>query len=318
MKNKLYLLLICLSFGIFQKAEACLDPDTSIIITVNYDTIDAQPCPLAREMEIRISNIRMMSEAPNKLCACALASFSGMFTDLVYIAFVDSGTNDPYDGFAQFNENAKSTAAWASKYSSSGSWKGMVAKVVNSGLKATDPVELLIRAKAPANTSVVFNDSLCGPDITDKLVQSSLGTDEWDGSNETLKNAHQRVRGMSNVVQTSEMSKQHFKDLDKEIETALNLRKDAPVWFFGQNGATLYPNPSDGDMTINLKLATDENVLIEWIDLTGRSQVLQPSAMYGRGEHQVAFSLNSLGIDGSGFIKVSFENEVQVLKVMRL
>lgn len=318
MKTKFYLPFLCLfALVLAQPAKACLDPDTTVIITVNYDTLDTKPCPTARQMEMRLSNIRMMTEAPNKVCACAFASLSDLFSDLQYIAFVDSGTNNPYQGFATFSANAKSSAAWQDRYGSAGSWKGFVAKVVNAGLKVDDPVELIVRAKAPNNTPVVFNDSLCGPNLEDKLLQSVLGTDEWDASREDLKDAHQMVRGLGKDVSLKEMNKQHFVDLDDEILTALSARADAPVWVFNKHEVSVYPNPTEGNLNVNLRLEGEELVLLEWIDLAGRKQVLSNPGELATGQHVLSINLEDMGIKGSGFLKVSVADEVHIEKVLQ-
>lgn len=318
MKTKFYLLLLWLAFGLSQQAKACLDPDTAVIITVNYDTLATLPCPTANQVEMRISNIRLMTEAPNKVCACAFASISDLFTDLQYIAFVDSGTNNPYQGFAAFDANAKSTAAWQGKYNSSGSWKGFVAKVVNSGLRVNDPVELLVRAKAPANTAIVFNDSLCRDILEDKIAQSVLGTDEWDASAEELKDAHQRVRGLDKNITLKEMDKKHFTELDEEIVTAIGMREDAPVWRFTKHSMAVYPNPSDGNISVNLDLQSEGEVLIEWIDLAGRRQVLQGETEFALGSHEIRLPLSDSDIKSSGFLKVTIDGEVHIKKVFIL
>lgn len=318
MKMKFYLLALCMLFGLAKQSQACLDPDTTVIITVNYDTLATAPCPTANEMEMRISNIRLMSEAPNKVCACAFASISDLFTDIQYIAFVDSGTNTPYQGFAAFDANAKSSAAWQGKHNSSGSWKGFVAKVVNSGLKVNDPVELIVRAKTPSNTPVVFNDTLCTGDLEEKIQQSVLGTDEWDPVNEDLKDAHQIVRSMNKSIAFTEKKKAHFTDLDDEILTAISIRKDAPVWLFNKNEVTVYPNPSEGILNLNLHLNGDSDLEMEWIDLAGRKQLVQGAQEFASGNHEMKLDLTAQGIQGSGFLKVTIGGEVHIKKVLLL
>jgi len=305
-------------FGLARQSKACLDPDTTVIITVNYDTLATVPCPTANEMEMRISNIRLMSEAPNKVCACAFASISDLFSDLQYIAFVDSGTNTPYQGFASFDANAKSSAAWQGKHSSSGSWKGFVAKVVNSGLKVDDPVELIVRAKTPSNTPVVFNDSLCTDDLQEKIQQSVLGTDEWDPVNEDLKDAHQVVRSMNRSIAFTEKKKAHFTELDDEILTAISIRKDAPVWLFNKNEVSVYPNPSEGLLSLNLRLKDEADLQVEWMDLAGRKQLIQSSREFASGTHEVKLDLLNHGIQGAGFLKVTIGGEVHIRKVLLL
>ena len=67
-------------------AEACVrpTPDTLVRTTFRYDSA-------LTELELRISNLRFMTESPGKFCSCALTSWTTVFTELKYVAFVDSG-----------------------------------------------------------------------------------------------------------------------------------------------------------------------------------------------------------------------------------
>lgn len=294
-------------------SKACLDPDTTVIVTVNYDTLDTSPCPTAKEVEIRISNIRMMNEDPNKVCACALASTSGLFTDIIYIAFVDSGTNNPYKGFGKFNENAKSSQAWKSKYSAKGDWSGFVATVLNSGLKSQDPVELIIRAKAPNNTQVVFNDSLCNHDLSDYVGQSSLGTDEWDAVKEELKEGHQKVRGLPVKTESFEQkTKKHFEDLDDEIITKVGI---GAVWILKENEVEAYPNPTDGNINLAFDMVVADDVTIKWVDMAGKETLLRSTARLDRGEHILTFNLSEYNIHGIGTLHMVIGNNTTTKRI---
>ncbi len=224
MKKHLLLTLI-LFLGFHWQSKACIDPDSVVVIIVNYDTQwVAATCPYAEEVEIRLSNIRLMSEAPNKICACGLASFADNFSVLRYVAFVDSGTNNPYNGFGDFIENALASDEWDNADPGSGSWAGLIADVINGGLSATTPVEMVIRAEAPPGTQLVF-DSLCSANqyLPDLINQASLGTDAWDPVNETLDASHQSVRSLDasqvagSSVSYAIVSSQYMDDLDDDI-----------------------------------------------------------------------------------------------------
>lgn len=297
-------------------SKACLDPDTTVIVTVNYDTLDTSPCPTAKDVEIRISNIRMMNETPNKICACALASASDLFTDIIYIAFVDSGTNNPYKGFGKFNENAKSSQAWKGQHGSSGDWSGFIATVLNSGLKSQDPVELVIRAKAPNNTQVVFNDSLCNHDLSDYVGQSSLGTDEWDGTKDELKNAHQKVRGLPVKTQSFEQkAKKHFEEIDEEIITKVG---QGAVWILKENEVEAYPNPTDGNINLAFDMIVADDVTIKWIDMAGKEIILRSTAQLERGKHKLTFNLSDHNIHGIGTLQMVIGNNTTTKRITSL
>lgn len=299
-----------------QQAKGCLDPD-SVIVFVTYDTLNTTPCPTANQVELRISNIRLMSETPGKLCACGLASTSEMFGELLYIAFVDSGTNKPYKGFGKFDINEKSSGKWKGVYGKKGDWSGFVASVVNSGLKSTEPVELIVRAKAPLGISVTIRDSTpCENDLIKELAKSSLGTDEWDGVNEDLKGAHQMVRSLQRADMFLFEEAKYFTELDDELLTALSI--DAPVVVFKNHDLTVYPNPSNGRVNLDFDLVTHANIKVTWVDLTGRETELTAGRELSRGEHRVTLSLTDFGIQGTGFLQVSIGDQISTHKVLSL
>ena len=158
----------------------------------------------------------MMNESPNKICACALASLGTMFNDLHYVAFVDSGTNVPYNGFAQFSGGQVYDDAWDTSQPGLGDWSGFIADVINQGLVAEDPLEMIIRASAPPGTLVAV-DSACGNNLLiDRLNESSLGTDAWSALAGGLDESHQGVRALDDAT-LNQVIPQYFIDLDDAI-----------------------------------------------------------------------------------------------------
>lgn len=308
-------MLLLMATALFpQKAQACLDPD-SVIVFASYDTIDTKPCPTANQIELRVSNIRMMTESPGRLCACALADKAKLYDQLIYIAFVDSGTNKPYDGFAKFNANEKSSAQWKGSYGNKGDWSGFVAKVVNDGLKASSPVELVIRAKAPNGMTVIIQDSTpCSNDLLNAVAQSALGTDEWDGDKEELKGAHQMVRTMR-MAQTIPMkTATYFEELDKEVLTALSA--NAPVFIFKEHDLSVYPNPSQGRLNLEMDLVTDAKVEVTWVDLMGREVTLVSKTEFARGKHNLDWSPATYELGGTGLLRVNINGQTTTKRVM--
>jgi hypothetical protein len=198
------------------QANACIDPDSVPTVHTNYDTTMIGTCSYADKIEIRLSNLRMMNESPNKICACALSSFASLFSNLQYVAFVDSGTNNPYNGFAGFQNDQAYDAAWNTSQSAFGGWSGFIADVINGGLQADDPVEMVIRAMAPPNTLVAIDSFCVDTLLTFRLEESNLGTDAWDPIAADLDESHQGVRGLENPT-LSQVSEAYFTALDDAI-----------------------------------------------------------------------------------------------------
>lgn len=193
----LSLLILFLSFS---EVQACIDPPdtiTNITIEFDYSVYDSNGCDYLDQVEIRMTNLRLMSEAPGKVCACALAQSSTIYQNIVYIAFVDSATYNPYPGFAAFDANAASSTAWDNLASVGGGWDGYIANVVNSGLTANDPVDLIIRAAAPRGYPV---DSACGnANFSSETRSSRIGTDEWKPDGDSLAKAHTGLRSFNTI-----------------------------------------------------------------------------------------------------------------------
>jgi len=284
MKKLLGYALITLAFIAYRgnTASACIsDTITTISVTVNYDTVQIGSCVGIGAVEVRLSNLYLMTEAPGKVCACALASFSSMFDSVTFIAFVDFGTDNPYQGFAAFNEELASSTAWDSDQPGNGGWSGYVASVVNSGLSATDPVEMLIRAQMTNNT-LLFQDSFACFDSTlgAKIGVSAIATDEWDPINSVLGNTHQKVRGLNVLVTYNMMPSSYFAQLDTAI---LN---NIPVVGIEETGTinnpmTVQPNPftdhttimaPDGEKISGLQLFGLDGRLMQDISIPNQSQ----------------------------------------------
>ncbi len=272
--KRLYLLLILLipfSSLFHEPAKACVKPDSVAQVVVKYDTIWQGGCAYAHQIELRVTNIRLMNENPNKICSCALASYSSIFDSLNYVAFVDSGTNDPYQGFASFNENPSSSSAWQNHHPGQGDWNGFVADVIDSGLSSQDPVEMVIRA---TSTQSIGLDTGCVPydsTLSRTVAQSSLGTDAWDTSAQDLVMSHNSVRSFdpaahdSSWVTLEQKSPSYFTQLDSAI---LN---NIPSSLIQDQGTSLriYPNPASDRLFI--ELGEGELQRVEFLDMRGRS-----------------------------------------------
>jgi len=247
-------------------AKACISPDTLPTVTLNYD-------PTFTECEIRVSNLRLMTEAPNKFCTCAVSSYSTIFTNLLYVAFVDSGTNNPYANFAPWDANASASTSWDASTAGGGypDWSGFVAEVINTGLSPTNAVELIIRAELPPGYTVSFLDST--------LSSTFLGTDEWDPVGDSVKAAHQGLASfgqVSNALVEKPMS--YFSAIDSTVDAyydslATNLKSfDGSVF-----GLSVGPNPAHSEVTLQVSGEwARETLEVELVDASGRSIWLTP------------------------------------------
>lgn len=316
MQRFLPFLLLLTGLLTFDNAKACVDPDSVVIIIVNYDTLNTFPCPTANQVELRFTNLRLMSEEPNKICACGLSSFSDIFTDLDYIAFVDSGTNNPYVGFTEFLNNASSSASWNTAAPNTGGWTGMVSEVINFGLNPTHAVDLVVRLSAPPNTVIVF-DSLCqNPPLTQKVSESFLGTDEWDASNSTLKNDHMSVKSLNtnltpgSSITYNEVDKAHFTQMDNDILGALIPTGTGTLVKLPENSWNAYPNPASNEVTLAFSNSGNQAISARIRDLSGRViHQLMNQQIVPAGLNSYTLSLPSNIAAGTYLLEVSQENK---------
>ena len=70
-------------------AKACIDPETLITVNTNFNEE-------LTEIAIVLGNLKFMEEEPNVFCSCALGNITNVFTYLEYVAFVETGTTNPY------------------------------------------------------------------------------------------------------------------------------------------------------------------------------------------------------------------------------
>ena len=268
-----YLLAIALLaltlFSTTRESKACIsDTITTIIVTISFEDSISGGCTYAGNVEIRLSNLRLMSESPGQVCACALTT-SWWYDSLIYIAFVDSGTNNPYAGFAAFNEDPTSSAAWNSAQPGD-TWGGFVASVINSGLIATDPVELVIRARAAPNTLAYSDSGLCiNAILYTPIVQSSIGTDSWDSDSSKLGFTHQKVRPLNVILGYNSVASSYFTAMDTAILNNIPVQQTSIEYKKPSIQATVVPNPWSSSTTVSL--AKGDLINAYWLyDMEGR------------------------------------------------
>lgn len=207
------LLLSASAFLLFAlPARACVDYHTTVFVTCHYDTVNFT------DIAIKVSNLRIFGGNPNDFCSCGITNYTDIFTNIDYVAFVDSGTTNPVIGFDPYVASANSTSAWESVLAT-GDWNGFVSGVNGNGLTPNAPVELIIRASLPAGYTYYVLDS--------NIYATQFGTDEWDNTNQTLANSHQSVSSFWSATSVDLVAEHsgstYFSDLDNAVLT--NLEK---------------------------------------------------------------------------------------------
>ncbi len=275
--KKFYFLIVSIvtfSFVFFTNDSwACIDPgpDTTVKIIVTYDTTNA---PCIDEVSLRITNLRFMSENPGKLCSCAFDALNPIMQNVVYIAFVDSGTNNPYSGFAAWNTLAASSLAWNNSQPGF-SWSGYVASVIGSGLSANSAVELVIRLQAPANQKYTLtgDTSIQAVSLMDHIESTTMGTDEWSDTNQDLVAAHQALYPFDpalpgNSIQYVPEALAFFTQLDDDIlnniPTGIQIQQTA----IGQ--LSIFPQPADEVLHIAINVEQSNRLTIKLFDVNGK------------------------------------------------
>ena len=289
-KSPLLALLFIFVFGFSgmqNQVQACIDPDSVITTNINYDS-------LVEQVEIRLSNLRLMNEQPNVFCACAVNSWSNIFTDLKYIAFVDSGTNNVHGDFAQWNLDATSSTAWNTSQPNFGTgWAGHVAQVLNMGLSSTASVELVIRAGLPPGYTVFWLDST--------MYSTSIGTDEWDNVNGQLANGHQRVRGLGEgPINRAQAPKplSYFANLDTMIASAYTRIQDQ----LQLQSFKIGPNPTSDELFLSFRILKEQELSFELYDLQGKHISQWDNRQLIPGDHELRFSLEELNLTPSTYL----------------
>ncbi len=151
--------------------------DTFVTVTCYYDTVDYS------DIVIVVSNFDLFGSSPNHFCSCGVNNYTNLFTDITYVAFVDSGTTDPVVGFEPWTPSSPAVSAWNTALQ--GNWSGFVAEVGASGLPNADPVELIVKASLPPGYYFSLLDS--------QLTVTQIGSDEWDPVNQTLSQGHMHI-----------------------------------------------------------------------------------------------------------------------------
>lgn|GEM_PF-4541770 len=118
---------------------------------------------------------------------------------IYYVAFVDSGTTTPVQGFAPWDYSSGATTAWSGIMPGT-AWDAYVGAVIGAGLIAGAPVNLIIRATLVPGATYGQVDS--------SLWLTYIGTDAYDTTSQSPSNMHPSVstigyQGIINLVSPS-------------------------------------------------------------------------------------------------------------------
>jgi len=252
------------------EAKSCIDPDTVITVHTDYSADFT-------EIAITLGNLKFMEEDPNVFCTCALSSYTDFFTNLEYVAFVETGTMTPYENMEPWTNTPAVDAAWQDGFSNYGNWSGFIAEVINNGLGPNDDVELVIRASTPPGyfVNVTEIDSIVG--------LSYLGTDAWDPVAEELFADHTGLRllGSDNSSYTmTEESDDFFTLLDQGILASYSEPQNVLSF-------DLSPNPNNGSFLLKYNLENAASVDVNIRDVTGRLVYSMPTKQQSDGRQEV-------------------------------
>lgn len=300
-KNGLFILLTTFVFIQFNPdAKACIDPNTIITKTINYDA-------MLENVEIRLGNLKLGTENPNTFCTCALSSYSDVFTDLQYVAFVLPGTNTPYPNFAPWDANSAASDSWDNVTTNYPDWSAFVGEVINNGLTLNEDVELVIRAKLPPGYTLTILDST--------FASTYLGTDKWDDVNQIVVDEHMGLRNLAITSFTTYLEKddQYFADLDNDLMTSIH---ELPASV--KNKLRVFPNPAAEYVNVEIP---DDFRDMEIVIYNSIGQEIYRDIQKNDNNRVLRVPLNTKGIkprNGLYYLTISSENQRLSQKFMLL
>jgi hypothetical protein len=290
--TSLLLLTFCFLAISRHQAQACVQPHDSVFVTVHYET------PGNTDVSITVTNLRLASGTPNEFCSCGITSVTSIFSNILYVAFVDSGTTNPYQGFDPWDASVPAANAWNTVLTTN-DWSAFVSNVNNGGLTFNHPVELIIRARLQPGYTYIYLDSA--------LYVSQLGTDAYDNTNQVLGNMHQDISGFQNnhTLIPEGPGSTYF----AMIDAALMVSKKDPL--IAENLA-IYPVPARDHLNVALHNPLDALREITVFDAMGK-RIHQASGLKGQ---QASVDLSALP-QGVYFIKVVTADGVQTQRFLK-
>ena len=288
---KLYLssFVLFLSLLIPVQSKSCIDQSLFAYVLVSYnESFD--------EVALKITNLNLYGGNPNDFCSCGVTSYTNIYTDIVYVAFVDSGTTNPVAGFDPYIADAMASDAW-NDVIQFGDWNGFVSEVNDNGLTPQAPVELIIRAHLPPGYTIDL--------LSAGIDSTAIGTDEWqflDGEG-FLANSHQNLFFEFDSV-TYEMypdGSNFFDELDADIISSVESI---------QSQFNIYPNPFVNEIVLELNTMTTERLQI----FNSRGALLQ-EPKFIQGTNRIDLSFLPRGIY---FLKLFSTDQQLIRQIVKL
>jgi Secretion system C-terminal sorting domain len=275
------------------QSKACVDyHNDSVYVIVHYDSTNFT------DVTLTLTNLRLFGGNPNQFCSCGITSYTNVFSNILYVAFVDSGTTNPVQGFDVWDASANAANAW-NNVVATGNWSGFVSMVNANGLAANAPVELLIRARLPVGATFYLMDSA--------IYYTQMGTDEWFDGSQTLGNTHQSVSGIDGPFdyRPEAPGSTYFSDLDAIFLTG----RTAPQQ---RDGIDVFPVPAQDKVYVALRDPGSTLDRIEVYDAIGRI-VFQQNASESRQSE-----LNFAGLPtGMYFLQLHSDKGVLTKRIVK-
>jgi hypothetical protein len=246
----LCLLTFCFLSASRQQARACVQVHDSVYVRVHYET------PGNTDVSITVTNLRLATGTPNEFCSCGITNVTNVFSTILYVAFVDSGTTNPYQGFDVWDASAPAANAWNTVLATN-DWSAFVSEVNSNGLTFNHPVDLIIRARLAPGYTYSFLDSA--------LYVSQLGTDAYDNTNQVLGNMHQDISGFQgpHTLIPEGPGSTYFANLDAALMTS---KPDPKVL----ENLSVYPVPARDRLNVALHNPLNSLVEIAIFDAMGK------------------------------------------------
>jgi Secretion system C-terminal sorting domain len=272
-------------------AMACVQVHDSVYVSVHY-------APGNTDVSITLSNLRLATGTPNEFCSCGITNMTSIFTTILYVAFVDSGTTNPYPGFDVWDPSVPASNAWNTVLATN-DWSAFVSHVNAGGLTFNHPVELIIRAASAPGITYQQVDSA--------LYVSQLGTDAYDNTNQVLGNMHQDISGFQgpHTLIPEGPGSTYFATLDAALMTARTPTTP-------QSPVEIYPVPAVDRLYVDLHNPLNALRQIAVYDATGK-RIHQESGLNGQRATVDVAALPQ----GFYFIKVSTANGVQTKRFLK-
>lgn len=296
------ILTLLFAFLFIPKSDACVDPNTIITTTVNFNADFT-------EMEVRLGNLMLHAETPNIFCSCALSAYDEAFTQPNYIAFVYAGTNNPYPNFDVWENTVEADDAWDEEFPAYPDWSGYISEVIGTGLSVDDEVEMVIRVSTPPGTYASSSDL----DSTFSLM--TLGTDMWLPDEGMMAFDHPGIRNIRHDVSSftmNEVDGEYFEMLDNGI---ISSDEEIEQVLFD---LTVFPNPVKNKLWVEMDLPRNETVHLSIKDIAGRLIGNLYEEDLPEGKQTIPLELNSIIPEhGIYLLEIKIGEQVGVRKFVK-